>query len=259
MSDRLANKVTLVTGGASQPSLGNAIGQRFAEEGAIVYLTDVDETGLKKSAADIEKSIGNGAGKIITLAQDVTSEEDWDRVFAQIKSDHGRLDVIVNNAGVFIPGVMGEQGGDEFRRQIDINLNSVFYGMTRAIELMKEVGEGGSIINMSSVCGLVGVPGTGAYAATKGGLRIMGKVAAVEHAEANIRVNSIHPGLINTNIQLVAAKNNPNYYDEVSAGVPMKRFGEPVDVANLALFLASDESSYITGVEMTIDGGMTAK
>lgn len=255
MTDRIAGKITLVTGGASRPGLGSAIGGRFAAEGAVVYLTDLDGNGVKDTA----EAISQGGGEVIPLAHDVASEADWDRVFTQIKSDHGRLDALVNNAGIFIAGVMGEQTGEEFRTQVDVNLNSVFYGMSRAIALMQETGEGGSIINMSSIVGQVGVPGCGAYGASKGGLLMMSKCAALEHAHENIRINTIHPGMIKTNMQAVAVKDNPDFYDQVSQAVPMKRFGEPEDIANMALFLASDEARYITGTAMNVDGGYTAQ
>lgn len=255
MSHRLEGKISLVTGGASRPGLGSAIAQRFSEEGAVVYLTDIDGQGAAQTAAEIRQS----GATVIDMTHDVTSESQWDQLFTQIRTDHGRLDTLVNNAGTFIAGTMGDQTGDDFRRQIDINLNSVFYGMTRAIALMREVGQGGSIINMSSIVGTVGVPGCGAYGASKGGISLMSKTAALECAEHNIRVNTIHPGMIKTNMQAVAVRDNPDFYEQVSQSIPMKRFGEPLDIANMALFLASDESAYITGTQMTVDGGYTTQ
>ena len=253
MSGRLAGKITLVTGGGSQPGLGSATGRRFAEEGAVVYLTDRDEPSLLATAKDIE----DAGGRVIAMTHDVSREAEWDAVFSRIEAEHARLDALVNNAGIFVPGVMGEQTGEDFRRQIDVNLHSVFYGMSRGIGLMRETG--GSIINISSIAGRVGVPGCGAYSAAKGGLVTMSKCAAVEHAPANIRINSIQPGMIMTNMMAASVTDNADYYEQVTSAIPMKRFGEPSDIANMALFLASDDSVYVTGTEFVVDGGYSAQ
>jgi NAD(P)-dependent dehydrogenase (short-subunit alcohol dehydrogenase family) len=228
---------------------------RLAEEGAIVYLTDINLDGVKETAQLINEAGGQAFG----LRHDVTSESDWDDIFQHVIAEHGRLDIIVNNAGVAILGPVETQTSEKFHRQIDVNMNSVFYGTKRAIEAMRSVGQGGAILNMSSVVGLVGVPGCLAYAASKGGVRLMSKTAAIETASQNIRINTVHPGMIKTNIQEDALKDNPDFYDQVSAAIPMGYFGDPIDVANLCLFLASDEASYITGAEFTVDGGMTAQ
>lgn len=251
---RLENKIALVTGGASRPGLGSAIAERFAAEGAFVYLTDVDERGVNQVAEEI---VQNG-GKAKALLHDVSKESDWDRVFETIRADHGRLDVMVNNAGISLLSTIDAQTTENYMKVMDVNMHGVFFGTHRAVALMREVGEGGSVINMSSICGQVGVPGCSAYAATKGGVRMLSKTVAIETAKDRIRVNTLHPGMIMTNIQKAAIQENPGNYDIFVAGIPMGYIGEPEDVANCALFLASDESRYITGTELTIDGGITA-
>jgi NAD(P)-dependent dehydrogenase (short-subunit alcohol dehydrogenase family) len=147
----------------------------------------------------------------------------------------------------------------EWARQIDVNLSSVFHGTRRAIREMRRVGQGGSIINLSSVAGQVGVPGCAAYSASKGGVRAFTKSVALEVARDRIRVNTIHPGLILTNMQKVALQDNREQYDVINAAIPMGYMGDPLDIANCAVFLASDESRYITGAELTVDGGFTAQ
>jgi NAD(P)-dependent dehydrogenase (short-subunit alcohol dehydrogenase family) len=252
---RLENKIALVTGGASRPGLGSAIADRFGAEGAFVYLTDIDEAGVEKVAAEIRQA----GGEAKALVHNVASEEDWDRIFAQIAEEKGRVDAVVNNAGISLLGTIETQTTEDYMKVMDVNMHGVFYGVKRAVAMMRETGSGGSIINMSSIVGQVGVPGCVAYAATKGGVRLMTKTVAIETAKEKIRVNSLHPGMIMTNIQAAAVKENPENYDLFVAGIPMGYFGEPEDVANCALFLASDESRYMTGSEITIDGGITAQ
>jgi NAD(P)-dependent dehydrogenase (short-subunit alcohol dehydrogenase family) len=251
---RLQDKVALVTGAASVPGLGSATAKRFAEEGAIVWLTDRDGEGAEKVAADIR---ANG-GRAQAAAHDVTSEADWDRVMAAIAAEHDRFDVLVNNAGIAVLRPIEEMTAADWIRQNDVNLNSVFHGSKRAVAAMRKAGNGGSIINLSSVAGLFGVPACGAYAASKGGVRLFSKVIAVECAKDRIRCNSVHPGMILTNMQDVAAEDNAANYDATVALIPMGYMGDPIEIANMNLFLASDESRYITGTEMIVDGGMAA-
>jgi NAD(P)-dependent dehydrogenase (short-subunit alcohol dehydrogenase family) len=252
---RLAGKITLVTGGASVPGLGSATARRFAQEGAVVYVTDRDGPGAEKVA----QAIRDSGGQAHAMAHDVTSEADWDRVMAAIEAAHGGLDVLVNNAGIAVLRLIGDFTTADWLLQINVNLNSVFYGTKRAVLAMRKAGRGGSIINISSVAGQVGVPACGAYAAAKGGVRVFSKAIAVECAAENIRVNTVHPGMILTNMQDVAAEDNADNYESTLAGVPMGRMGEPDDIANMNLFLASDEAKYITGAEFVVDGGMTAQ
>ncbi|MGC6512478.1 MAG: SDR family NAD(P)-dependent oxidoreductase [Parvibaculales bacterium] len=251
---RLENKIALVTGGASRPGLGSAIADRFGEEGAIVYLTDIDVAGVEKVAGEINAR----GGQAIALEQDVSQESRWEEIFAQIKAEQGRVDVVVNNAGISLLGTIETQTTSDYMKVMDINMHGVFYGTKLGVALMRETGTQGSIINMSSIVGQVGVPGTVGYAATKGGVKMMSKTVALETAKEKIRVNTLHPGMIMTNIQKKAIEENPEFYDAYVAGIPMGEFGEPEDIANAALFLASDESRYITGAELTIDGGITA-
>lgn len=251
---RLAGKIALVTGGASVPGLGSATAIRFAEEGAIVYVTDRDAEGAETVAAGIRAS----GGEAHALKHDVTSEADWDRVMAAIDAAHGRLDILVNNAGIAVLRMIEDFTTDDWKLQNNVNLDSVFYGTKRAVIAMRKAGQGGSIINISSVVGIGGVPACSAYAAAKGGVRIFSKAVAMETAKDKIRVNTVHPGMILTNMQGVALEDNSDNYDATLALVPMGYMGEPLDIANMNLFLASDEARYITGAEMVVDGGMMA-
>jgi len=252
---RVEGKIALITGCASVPGLGSATAERFAAEGARVYLSDIDEAGVEKVA----KAIRASGGRATAFRHDVTSEADWDRVFAAIIAAEGRLDILVNNAGVAVLRMVDVMTSGEWLKQNDINLNSVFYGTQRAVKEMRRVGEGGSIINISSVAGSVGVPGCGAYSASKGGVRLFSKTVALETAKDKIRVNTVHPGMIMTNMQKVALQDNPQQYDIIAGAIPMGMFGEPIDIANMNLFLASDEARYITGAEFVVDGGLIAQ
>lgn len=249
---RLTNKIALVTGGASIPGLGSATALRFGEEGASVFITDINAPGAE-AVAEMIRAKG---GTAYAMAHDVTSPDEWDAVFAWIEETAGRLDIIVNNAGIAVLGPVEAITNDQWLKQNDTNLNSVFYGTQRAVNLMRKVGDGGSIINISSVVGLIGVAGCAAYAAAKGGVRLFTKTVALETAKDRIRVNSVHPGMIMTNIQKVAMQENPEVYETLSASIPMGHFGEPEDIANMNLFLASDEARYITGSEFVVDGGL---
>jgi len=252
---RLQGKIALVTGGASVPGLGSATAHRFAQEGAVVYVTDRDAAGAEKVAA----AIRDAGGQAVGLSHDVTSEADWDQVMATIDKDHGRIDILVNNAGIAVLRPIAELTTEDWKLQNDVNLNSVYYGTRRAVAAMRKAGKGGSIINISSVAGLFGVPACGAYAASKGGVRIFSKAIALETARDLIRINTVHPGMILTNMQDVAQEDNAANYDATVALVPMGFMGEPDDIANMNLFLASDEAKYITGAEFVVDGGMTAQ
>lgn len=251
---RLDGKITLVTGAGNPRGLGAATAHRFAEEGAFVYLTDLDGDGAEGVAASIRE---NG-GQAEASPQDVTSEEGWDALIARIEAGHGRLDVLVNNAGIAVLKPLSALTAADWAKQNHVNLDSVFYGTKSAVELMRKVGKGGSIVNLSSIAGLVGVPGCGAYAAAKAGVAMFSKVVAMECAAENIRCNSVHPGMIETAMQDVARRDNPEEFKAIVAGIPMKRLGDPLDIANMNLFLASDEARYITGGQFVVDGGVTA-
>ncbi|SFS09616.1 SDR family NAD(P)-dependent oxidoreductase [Sphingomonas jatrophae] len=248
MGGRVEGKVALVTGAGSEGGLGDAIARRLVEEGATVWLTDIDEAGASARAAEI-------GGSARGLGQDVTSEDDWARVLAET----GPLDVLVNNAGIAVLRMIEELTPADYARQMEVNMTSAYLGMRAAIANMRAHGRGGSIINMSSVAGLVGIAGVSGYAASKAGLRLFGKAIAMETAKQKIRVNSVHPGMIMTGMQKVALQDNPDQYHLLTAGIPMGYMGEPIEIANMVLFLASEEARYITGAEFVVDGGMTAQ
>ncbi|MFC0202857.1 SDR family NAD(P)-dependent oxidoreductase [Novosphingobium soli] len=254
MTGRLEGKIALVTGAGNARGLGAATAHRFAEEGAFVYVTDLDAQGAEAVAS----AIVDAGGQAEALAQDVTSEASWDALFAAIEKGHGRLDVLVNNAGIAILKPLEQLTAADWERQNKVNLDSVFYGTQRAVALMRKVGQGGSIVNLSSIAGLVGVTMCGAYAAAKSGVRLFSKVVAMECAAQNIRCNSVHPGMIETAMQDVARSDNPEGFKQIVSGIPMQRMGTPRDIANMNLFLASDEANYITGCEFVVDGGVTA-
>lgn len=256
MTRRVEGKVALVTGGASRPGLGFAIAERLAEEGAIVILTDIDAGGVAESARLI-------AGRNLAaeaMAQDVASEEDWQRVVDDILARHGRLDIVVNNAGILDIAAIGEDHAlAGLRRQLEVNVVGCFMGTQAAVRAMRRCGGGGSIVNLSSVAGKVGFRGSASYAATKGAVKLMTKSVALETAAEGIRVNSVHPGIIRTNMQQQGLEDNSAHYDAIVAGIPARRLGDPRDIANCVLFLASDEAGYVTGAEFVVDGGYTAQ
>jgi NAD(P)-dependent dehydrogenase (short-subunit alcohol dehydrogenase family) len=252
--------VAIITGGAS--GIGRACAIRLAEEGAEVVVTDIQDEAGHAVAAEI-----NAAGSTAEyMTHDVTSEEAWIAVVAAVVNHHGRLDILVNNAGIGIGGSIIEMPLADWQRQQAINLDGVFLGMKHCIPPMRD-SEGGSIINMSSVAGLKGSPRLAGYNATKGGVRLLTKGVALECARErwHVRVNSVHPGIIDTPIwdtvlpgtlQTGMVEMNPSMVAEIA--VPTGVLGTPLDVANGVLFLASDDSSYITGTELVIDAGLSA-
>ncbi|WP_430417055.1 SDR family NAD(P)-dependent oxidoreductase [Parasphingorhabdus sp.] len=255
MTDRMKDKVVLVTGGASRPGLGAAIGERLAQEGAIVLLSDIDLAGVEESAALIR---GQG-GTASAVQHDVASQDDWDRVMSGLLAEHGRLDVLVNNAGILdVAAIASDRAVGALRSQFDVNVAGSFIGTQAAVAAMRTSG-GGSIINLSSVAGLVGFRGSASYAASKGAVKMFSKSVALEVAAENIRVNTVHPGIIRTNMQSSGADDNSENYQAIEAAIPAGRLGEPRDIANCVLFLASDDSTYVTGAEFVVDGGYTAQ
>ena len=253
MVGRVEGKVALVTGAGSAGGLGQAAARRLAEEGAIVYLTDLDGDGAIARAEEI----GCGA---IGVAHDATSEQQWSDVIAQIEADHERLDILVNNAGIAILLPIEEMTLERFNRQMEVNMTTAFLGMRLGVAAMRRAGNGGSIVNISSVGGLIGLARTHAYGASKAGIRVFGKGLAIETAKDGIRVNSVHPGMIQTQMTAPLAAPDPaEQQRRIDAVVPLGRMGQPEDIANCVLFLASDEASYVTGAEFVVDGGMTAQ
>jgi 3(or 17)beta-hydroxysteroid dehydrogenase len=256
MSGRLEGKIALVTGGAR--GIGRATCLRFAAEGALVLVSDLDLEAAREVAATIETS----GGRAEALALDVTDEAAWAALIAAVAGRHGRLDVLVNNAGIVLPGNAEEATLADWRSTQAVNGEGVFLGTRAAIELMKA--GGGSIINLSSIEGLIGEPKTAAYNYSKGGVRIFTKSAALYCASQGygIRVNSVHPGFIATELVERALASVPEaeaqaMVERVLHETPLGHMGEPIDIANACLFLASDESRYMTGAELVIDGGYT--
>ncbi len=247
---RLDGKVALITGAAR--GQGAAEARLFVAEGAHVMLGDV----LDDDGAIVAKELGERAAY---RHHDVTSEGDWDAIVAATRSEFGRLDVLVNNAGVFRIVGMTATSLDEYMRIVTINQVGPFLGMKAVTETM--IGQGsGSIVNISSVAGLAGSPGTIAYTAGKFAVRGMTKVAALELAPFGVRVNSVHPGLIDTPMLREAFTRDVEVdIDGAGANVPNGRLATAEDVARLVLYLASDDSSYSTGSEFVVDGGMTAR
>ena len=245
---RLGDKVALITGGAS--GMGQSEAVLFAKEGAKVVVADVLEAEEQKVA----DSLG-GAGRFVRL--DVTSEAAWQQASASAVSAFGKLDVLVNNAGIsgtFDPDTLSTSAWD---RLMDVNAKGTFLGMKHAIPAMEKAG-GGAIVNISSVSGFVGQNGIHmAYNASKGAVRLMTKSAAVQYVRSGIRVNSVHPGVLPA-MRSSKATADPAFRQKMLAGVPMRREGRVEEVAYAVLFLASDEASYITGTELVVDGGWLA-
>ena len=244
---RLDGKVAFVTGGARGQGLEAA--KLFAEEGARVVLGDLLDAEGKEAA----NAIGDDA-HFVHL--DVTNEEDWRTAISEAEQRFGDVTVLLNSAGILKFGTIAEQPLAEYMSVINVNQVGVFLGMRAVFETMKRA-EGGSIINISSVEGLRGSVGLAAYTASKFAVRGMTKVAAGEFGKYGIRVNSIHPGVIDT-AMLRAQTGDIDLNAIFKRGVPLRRAGTPQDVANLALFLASDESSYCSGAEFVVDGGATS-
>ena len=239
---KLRGKVALVTGAGG--GIGRATAERFAEEGAAVF------------AADLRPADRFASGRVRPMALDVTEEGDWARAVDAIVAEHGRIDALVNNAGIVhsYAGV-AETALEDWRRVLDVNLDGVFLGCRSVIPVMREQG-GGSIVNTSSIWGIAGAAGVAAYTASKAAVRALSKNVALTYVAEGIRCNSLHPGLIDT--PLIAAQ-DAGITADVLAKTPLGRLGHPREIANGALFLASDESSYMTGAELVIDGGYTAQ
>lgn len=258
---RVSGKIALVTGGGS--GIGKGSAELLAKEGAKVVVTDIDAAAAK----DVADGINASGGVAMSLQHDVTDEKRWTEVIAETKKAYGGLHVLFNNAGIALGGMAWEQSLEDWRKQTAVNIDGVFLGCKHGIPLIRDSG-GGSIIITSSIAGLQGSPGLSGYCATKGAVRLYAKAVAMECARAgfNIRVNTVHPGVIETPIWTkipgnVFGGNRSNAIDPAAfaaATTPLKRAGKPSDIANGVLFLASDESAYMTGSELVIDGGVVA-
>lgn len=251
---RLENKVAIVTGAAS--GMGAAEARLFAKEGAKVIATDIQKDKLEKAVNEITSD----GGEALAVKHDVTSKDNWANVVKMAVDTYGQIDILINNAG--IGGAEGFAGLDDvdlesWNKFVNVNATGNFLGVKAVVPVMKEAGQG-SIVNTSSIAGLVGGAAGIQYSASKGANRLMTKTAAIELASYNIRVNSIHPGFIDTPMVSVVTEDE-KALDESLELIPLGRTGTPEEIANLMLFLASDESSYITGTEIPIDGGYTAQ
>ncbi len=256
---QLDGKVAIVTGAAS--GIGEACAITLAREGAAVVVSDVDAS-LGKGVVERIKRSG---GKACFVMHDVRNESEWPDVIGEAERRFGRLDIMVANAGIGISGPLVEMTLADWQRQQAINLDGVFLSIKHAVPAMRRSG-GGSIVLMSSVAGLRGAPDLAAYSATKGGVRLLAKSAALELAADKIRCNSVHPGIIATPIwgklpagSMGGRRNAPlDPHERAARNVPLVRAGEAQDIANGVLFLCSEAANYITGQELVIDGGMTA-
>jgi len=248
---RLAGKVALITGGASGMGLSEAT--IFAREGAKVVVGDV----LEVEGRQVAEKIAGAGGQARFVKLDVTSEADWREAVKTTVGGFGKLDVLVNNAGIsgtFDPDTMSTGAWDTL---MNVNAKGVFLGMKHAIPAMQQVG-GGAIVNISSISGFVGQDNIHmAYNASKGAVRLMTKSAAVQYARDGIRVNSVHPGFLPP-MRTSKVSADPDWRARMLKAVPMKREGRVEEVAYAVLFLASDEASYITGTELVVDGGYLA-
>ncbi|WP_084398498.1 SDR family NAD(P)-dependent oxidoreductase [Henriciella aquimarina] len=263
MAKRFEGRVVCITGAAK--GIGRQAALSFAEEGAILVATDIETEPGQALVSEIE---GKG-GQAHFIAHDVSSEEAWIGVMADIRERHGRLDVLINNAGIGMTGLVHEMELSLWRKMMSVNVDGVFLGVKHALPLMRAAGTG-NIINVSSVAGIRSTANFSCYCATKAAVRSFTKSAALECAAAQdgIRVNSIHPGIISTAIWDTLIGTSENEQDNMprdatlagmtAEGVPFGRTGTIQEIVNGMLFLASDESSYMTGAELVLDGGLTA-
>jgi len=248
---RLQNKVALISGGAK--GMGAVEAKLFAKEGAKIVIGDVLETEGKQIEGEINKT----GGECLFVRLDVTDENQWNEAVAATVRRFGKLDILINNAGIFRTSPVEETSSTEWDQVMDINAKGVFLGAKAAIPAMREAG-GGSIINLSSVAGLVGAAYSSAYSASKGAVRLFTKSTAIQYATDGVRCNSIHPGVIQTDMTKEAIADSQFKAQRLDP-TPLARLGQPEDVAYGALYLASDESSFVTGAELVIDGGWTAQ
>jgi NAD(P)-dependent dehydrogenase (short-subunit alcohol dehydrogenase family) len=246
---RLNDKVAIVTGAGH--GMGEAEAKLFAKEGASVVVADILQQDAERVAADIRAA----GGEAIAAKIDVTREPEWMALIGKAVAAHGRLDILVNNAGISGSSVGDPDGLEGWERIIAVNQTSVFLGTKLAAEQMAKTG-GGSIVNISSIMGFVGgSSGHPAYCASKGAVRIYTKAAAVRYGPKGVRVNSVHPGYMPP---MLNATNAGERADKIAL-TPLRRLGEPIEVAYGVLFLASDEASFVTGAELVIDGGFIAQ
>jgi len=247
---RLAGKVALISGGAR--GMGAVEARLFAKEGARVILGDVLETEGKA----VEEQIRAAGGEATFVTLDVTSEADWERAVATAERLHGRLDVVVNNAGIGGGGRIEDTTIEQWDRTMAVNAKGVFLGTRAAIPALRRAG-GGSVVNISSQLGLVGTDNSSPqYQASKGAVRLLTKATAIQYAKEGIRANSVHPGPIVTPMT-EKRRADPEQYRLMVSRIPLGRFGQPEELVGAAIFLASDAASYITGQVLTVDAGLS--
>ena len=256
---RLEGKVALITGAASGVAgelrgFGGTAARMFTQEGAKVVLTDIKEEMGERTAAQIRES----GGEALFLRLDVTSEENWIDVIRTTVSTYGKLDILVNNAGTAAQFNVEDTTVDVWDGQMNVHAKGAFLGTKHVIPEMRRAG-GGSIINISSINGLIGSPSGTAYHAAKAALRLFSKAAAIQYAKDNIRVNSVHPGYAETPLTTTILAPGTETRSWRLARIPLGRLGNANDIAYGILYLASDESSFVTGTELVIDGGMIAQ
>ncbi len=248
---RLSNKRSLVTGGAQ--GIGHAIAATFGREGAIVYIADVNV----EIGPAAEAKLREAGTRATFLPLDVSKETDWQRIIEQIEDETGGLDILINNAGINIRKTIEEMSAEELDQMHDVNVKGPFLGIKYALPVMKRIG-GGSIINMSSVCGLIGHMYTPeAYTTTKGAVALLTRAVAARYGKFNIRCNSINPSTADTPLVREMLK-DPERKKERLGEVPLGRMASMQDIAEAALYLASEEGSFINGVALPVDGGVTA-
>ena len=267
---RLEGRVALITGGAR--GIGRAAALALAREGAHILLTDILQKEGERTAAELQKTHGQGAARF--LHHDVCQEKDWQTICADIQKHEGGLDILINNAGIYQAQMTDGMEVEDFRRILDVNVTGSFLGCKHAIPLLRARADkwkgGGAIVNLSSIAGIVGSPLHAAYCASKGAVRLMTKAIALECAagENRIRVNSIHPGVIDSAMgdqvkgmmmAMGMAQNDEEAALAIGETHPVGRLGSVEEVAEAILFLVSDAASFMTGSELVIDGGLTAR
>ena len=248
--DRLKGKVALISGGAR--GQGAAEARVFVQEGAKVVIGDVLDDQANSTAQEINAEAGRRSVAVVHL--DVTRAADWRAAVEACTREFGGLDILVNNAGIFNTTGLEDTSEELWDAVVNINQKGVWLGMKFAVPAMRPRG-GGSIVNISSVAGLTGSAGSTAYHGTKGAVRLLTKAAAVQYGSEQIRVNSVHPGIIATQMIDIIPKAQRERFSKF---VPLRREGTAEDVAKVVLFLASDDASYVTGAEFVVDGGLTA-
>jgi NAD(P)-dependent dehydrogenase (short-subunit alcohol dehydrogenase family) len=249
--NRVAGKVAIVTGAASRNGIGFATAKLLLDEGAAVVLSDVSPAVRERASELGPNAIG--------LEHDVADEQQWIAVISEATERFGGVDIVVNNAGITLRGPVDELSLETWKRVNEVNLTGTFLGCKHAVSTMRSQGRGGAIVNLGSISGIVGIRGSGAYGASKGGIAMLTRVVALETAREGIRCNLVYPGMIRSDIHTPVMEATPDLHRQIVDSIPMGRMGEPVDIAQPILFLASDEARYVTGSILGADGGYTAQ